>query len=314
MDARPTLAPPARRAQRLTGTDLVISFFLPYINFLVVALYLARPQSRRRGLRMLIASAIASAGWGAAMLLLMSGVMIDFQFPETCSGFLERCFQSENRLYTIGWLIVVLGIPFLVVRSVKSRRLARAWIELSESTGLEFKPGGWFMVGTSPRVAGDYGGRRLELYCYMSQQDSDTSDYTHLALDVQNPTDASFRLEHAPIVRAIDRLFRRGAETSFADEEFHEVFTVHSDPSDFAPTLLAESELEYHLLHLRENTEIELRGNRLSLERIGLEKDVEYLRFCLDLLSELADAVEHVGEGLSRRGETSGIGFSMGPS
>jgi hypothetical protein len=134
------------------------------------------------------------------------------------------------------------------------------------------------------------------MYRYMSTFDSDTTDYTRIVLEVQNPTNASFRLDYAPIARAIGRLLQPREETCFDEEEFDQAFTVLSEPSDFARAVLAESELESYLLHLRDGTEIELHGDALSLERIGLENDVEYLRFYLDLLAELAEAIERTGE------------------
>ena len=62
--------------------------------------------------------------------------------------------------------------------------------------------------------------------------------------------------------------------------------------SEFAVGVLASPKLRQRLLRLREQTTIEASGDWLSLERSGLEKNADYLCFCLDLMSGLACAVE----------------------
>ena len=76
------------------------------------------------------------------------------------------------------------------------------------------------------------------------------------------------------------------------DVEFENAFTIHSEPSEFAAAVLTSPKLRQGMLCLREHTTVEVKGDWLSLERLGLEKDVDYLIVCLDLMSDLACAVE----------------------
>jgi hypothetical protein len=145
-------------------------------------------------------------------------------------------------------------------------------------------------------MSGVYRGRDLVLDTYTPTNLDNVIDVTRLRLPIDNPANGHMRLDHFPIGRAIGTALRPQSQICTGDKVFDRQFAITSTPLGFAVEVLASPQLRQRLLHVRENTEIELTGNQLSLERAGIEKDATYLLFLLDLLIELADAVEQISE------------------
>jgi hypothetical protein len=195
------------------------------------------------------------------------------------------------------WIRISLGIaiPTLTVRYIQSRRLAHAWRELATRIGLDYKPGGCLGFSRRAQVAGNYRKRKLELYTYAPLFTDNVLDVTRLVLSVANPLDLDIRLIYMPAWRAINGLLKARHQVQIGEAAFDAAFTLTSEHPSLATRVLTSSELREHLFHLREYTTLELKQTYLSLENSGRECDADYLHFCCDLLSDLADRIENLG-------------------
>jgi hypothetical protein len=198
---------------------------------------------------------------------------------------------SERSGQWLVWgFVLSVAVPIMLAYLARVRRQVSAWRRLAARTGPEFKPSGCLST-TGPRIVGTYRGRQVDLYRYSPSID-DVLDEMCIRLQVNNPGGGYLRLDHAPIGRAIGVLLWPQKQTRTGDEVFDRQFSITSRPEAFAAAVLASSDLRQRLLHVRESTTIELRGEQLSLERAGLEGDEAYLHFLFDLLCELAGAAE----------------------
>jgi hypothetical protein len=96
-----------------------------------------------------------------------------------------------------------------------------------------------------------------------------------------------------PAWRVVNQLFKQRNQVQTGDEAFDSAFTLYSEDPESAASSFSPVELHQSLYRLRENTTIELQQTRLSLEHTGRESDIDYLYFCFDVLSDLADSFSH---------------------
>ena len=72
-------------------------------------------------------------------------------------------------------------------------------------------------------------------------------------------------------------------------------FFIRSHPIHLVTGMFRAGPLHNSLLSLKSMVNIELDGRHLYFEQIGIIEDVEYLHFLLDLLSDLAAAIDRGG-------------------
>jgi hypothetical protein len=276
--------PPDRR-KTLSGMDLVIAC-VPYLNLVVVVSLLSRPESRKRGLQMLAISLIASGLYAAIWQLFFVGVLKDVPLL----AWLDM-LPWRSQLFLIS-IILALTFLALALRYIQSRRLARAWQTLAQRTGLDYKPGGCLGLSRRAEVTGHYRNRKLELYTYAPLFTDSVLDETRLVLSVANPLDLDIRLDYMPAWRVINTLLKTRDQVQIGDQAFDAAFTLTSKHPTLVSAVFAAPKLRQRFFRLREYTTLELKQTTLSLERAGRECNTDYLNFCLDLLSDLADAIE----------------------
>ncbi len=159
---------------------------------------------------------------------------------------------------------------------------------------MDYKPGGCFGLSRRAEVTGHYRDRKLTLYTYAPLFTDNVFDNTRLVLSVANPLDLDIRLEYMPAWRVINALLKARNQVQIGDEAFDAAFTLTSTHPTLAFRVFTPPELRQRLFRLREYTTIELEQTYLSLEHTRRECDADYLHFCLDLLSDLADGIEQL--------------------
>jgi hypothetical protein len=294
--------PPSKIGQRPSGFDIAIAVFVPYVGLLLAVFYLSRTESKERGYRVLAISLVFGAICWLAWTGLFAGTRWRFGFVEEALSLLDRITQSERSTPWLVWgSILSIAVPVTLVRLVMLGMQANAWRRLGERVGLAYKPSGCIPF-MHPRVMGTYRGRDVKLYRY-SPLTEDVMDVVCIELGVGHSSNCYLRLEHAPIRRAIGELLGQRYPIRTQDAVFDRQFEIDSKPPSFAAAVLASANLRRRLLSVREYTKIELQGQWLSWERVGLERDEAYLCYLIDLLCDLADVIEGV-EAIEQRSST----------
>jgi hypothetical protein len=144
-------------------------------------------------------------------------------------------------------------------------------------------------------VTGSYRKRTLELYTYAPLFTDNVLDQTRLVLSVANPLGLDIRLTYMPAWRVINALLKARHQVQTGEKAFDAAFTLTSERPALAAKIFASPELRQRLFRLREYTTLELKQTTLSLEHTRRECDTDYLHFCCDLLSDLADRIENLG-------------------
>jgi hypothetical protein len=281
-------AQPPEHRQRLSGNEIFFAVVLPALGMGLAIYYLTQPHTRLRGKRLLALAVIAALIWVASTHFFFGSV-----FAETP---VERAFfDAFTRTIEFRYFFVVLTfaiiVPVVLIYRTGMVRQMASWRELAEETGMAFRRGSWLLPGRA-KVTGSYRGRTLELYSYSPIIRDDPTRFMCLILQVNNVAQGTLRLERELIVRLIMGFLNPQQQHHSGDVAFDRAFLVKSEPPKFATSLLGHPVLRQHLCHLRVGTTIELKGTHLSLKRVGSESDMVYLHFCLDVMSELADAIE----------------------
>lgn len=122
------------------------------------------------------------------------------------------------------------------------------------------------------------------------------SEDTKIRVTVNPATRAFFRLS-PPMWPALARFSTPRERVLVGDDEFDRAFLLRGQPEEIVATVFAPAELRQRVLELRPGTELMLRGTEIWLSEPGLERDVDYLQFVLDLLCDLAERVEEAAVG-----------------
>lgn len=190
-----------------------------------------------------------------------------------------------------GFIFAILGMA-LGDSYFEVRQKERPWRQLASRTGLNCRIGNFFM-GYPVQVSGDYRGRSLTLYTH--KQGKGQVPSTRIEVRVNNSSKASLRVcgpfnpKQVASDRIVNQMFGAAGARQFGHERR---FFIRSQPLHLAMSMLRVGSLQDRLLALRPFGNIELSGQALYFEQLGVLKDVEYLNFIFDLLSDLADLIE----------------------
>jgi hypothetical protein len=194
-------------------------------------------------------------------------------------------------VFIVCFPVLAVAILVSVIRYTQTRNQARSWRLLAERNGLSYERGWWLELSSS-RVFGPYRGRHVEIRTDPSYIFDYLFDKTHMAVNLHNRTNAFLRLHRGTLGRRMADQVRPKAITISGDARFDQSFIATSRPTQLVSSALALHSLRDRLLRVRDATAIELRHDRLTLERSGIEKDATYLQFLLDLMVDLAETVE----------------------
>ncbi|MEA3397536.1 MAG: hypothetical protein U9R05_08750 [Chloroflexota bacterium] len=281
-------AQPPEHRQRLSGNEIFFAVALPVLGMGLAIYYLTQSHTRLRGKRLLALAVIVALIWAVGMHFSFWSVFAEAPVDRAFFGVFTEAIESRYFFVVLAFAIIV---PVVLIYRIGMVRQVASWRELAEETSLAFRRGSWLLPGKA-QVTGSYRGRALKLYSYSPIIRDDPTRVTCLILQVNNVVHGTLRLERELIIRLIMGFLNPQQQYHSGDVAFNRAFLVESEPPEFATSLLGHPVLRQHLRRLRAGTTIELKGTYLSLKRVGSERDVVYLHFCLDVMSELADAIE----------------------
>jgi hypothetical protein len=193
--------------------------------------------------------------------------------------------------------VLLTAVGLVGYDSVTIRNAQKAWRQLAAQTGLTFKSKGFGHVyGTTCR------GRQVHIYARssttsLSDRLSDVETIIRVAL--KRPVEERFMIH---IEKSGASLARSGVEAleeivSTAGQQ--NSYYVTGQRNLYTRAVLASPELRRQLVDLREHSTIGIRDSLMILrqsDRYGMERDISYLLSVLDVLSDLAEAIETADE------------------
>ena len=191
-------------------------------------------------------------------------------------------------------IFLLVGLAFFDSLAEMSKK-KRFWCEVAEQTGLECHIGNFFL-GFPVNVYGTYRNRNLSLFIFKYGKGQIPS--TQIDLTVENPVNATLRLrgpfdrEQTASDKVLSDLFGAADAREFGSDER---FFIRSRPIHLVTGMFRSGSLRDNLLKLKEMVNIELDGQKLRFDQLGIIDDVEYLHFLFDLLSDVADMIDHGG-------------------
>lgn len=200
-----------------------------------------------------------------------------------------------SRLFIVTVIFLILGLA-LFDHLNETFQKEQAWRKLADRTGLTCRVEGLFLLGYDVRVTGNYRGHPLAMFTF--KQGKSQVPSTQIELTVNNETAATLRLRgpfkpsEARSDRVVSDLFEAAEARQFGDNRR---FFIRSRPVHVVTTMFRPGPLRTKLLQLESLVNIELEGQTLHLNQLGVLGDAEYLHCLFDLLSDLAEAIEHGG-------------------
>ncbi len=183
-------------------------------------------------------------------------------------------------------LLIILTVFTYGIWSKKAQETS--WRELASRTGLSFERGGAI---TRPILSGIYQNRRVKVDVHSHstgyKPGSSSYPYTRIQLEVQNQDNSSLAIKekhHMP-------LFSK-AGVPVGDPAVDARFSIQSSPNDLGNQLFRATNLHQSILSAR-SFDLELTGVELCLEERGIDKDVDYMIWLLQLLYGVADFIEN---------------------
>lgn len=202
-------------------------------------------------------------------------------------------FQWEF-LFGTGFILLMLGLALFDSLAEMSEK-KRFWGEAAQRAGLTCQVGNFFL-GFPVQVFGTYRERKLKLSTF--KQGKGQIPSTRLEVSVENPAKASLRLrgpfgrKQAMSDKGVTDLFSATDARQFGDDLR---FFIRSSPVHLVTGMFKSGPLKDNLLQLKPLVNIELEGQKLYFEQIGIIEDVDYLHFLFDLLIDIADTIDRGG-------------------
>ena len=194
-------------------------------------------------------------------------------------------------------VIVIVLIGSQPTGGNEAKQIKQGWQEFARRASLRFTP-----PGQSPDTAsvrGYYRGYpvtlRLRQRTALGRDSQTIVIYTRMEMSLKNDRRVYARLYKRGAFKHTDRAFGV-PNVTFGIAELDQRFEVKSSPAEFVPTLISSRKQIYQNLlrvHTEHNVGVEVEGDAMVFEEQGVETSPEYLMTIMDLLTEIADAVEH---------------------
>jgi hypothetical protein len=192
-------------------------------------------------------------------------------------------------LILIGFIVLI-----FIFNTVQKMGRGKAWKQIAAETGLQSSK---HQSGTyrDQQLTGNYRGRAISLTESMSEErdkfrgmnerrDTRTNTSTDIRLKINAPQDIKMKL---------NRIITIGEATRVTgDAEIDRHFNATSEPDWLALKVLTFATIRQKLPQLKMGGTIFIQGSEILFDQPGRISDGKYLRFLLDFLSDLADAVE----------------------
>ena len=192
-------------------------------------------------------------------------------------------------LVLIGFIVLI-----FIFNTVQKLGRGKAWKQIAAETGLRFTKN---QTGSyrDQQLNGIYRERSLSLIESVSEE-RDAFQRQNEHRDKRTDTSTDIRLKiNAPqeIKLKLNRIITIGEATRVTgDAEIDRHFSITSDPDWLAPKVLASATIRQKLPRLKMGGTILVKGAEILFDQPGRISDGKYLRFLLDFLSDLADALE----------------------
>lgn len=197
------------------------------------------------------------------------------------------------RLIGVGMLFFVVLLA-LLDNIVETRRKEKVWRQLADRTGLGCRVEGLPLLGYTVSVSGTFQNRLIALDTF--KQGKSQVPSTRIELQVNNSAGASLRLRgpfnpnSANFDVGVSGLFQASDARQFGDK--HRFF-IRSHPLHLVTNLYHTQPVRDQLSHLETLINIELEDDKLQFDSLGVLGDIEFLHNMFNLLSDLANIVEH---------------------
>jgi hypothetical protein len=193
------------------------------------------------------------------------------------------------------FLVLIIFIMLIFIfNTVQKLGRGKAWKQIANETGLQFSK---HQSGTyrDQQLSGNYRGRSITLTESMSEErdkfrgmsesrDNRLNISTDIRLKVNVPQDIKLKL---------NRIITIGEATRVTgDAEIDRHFNATSKPDWLVLKVLTSTTIRQKLPQLKMGCTIHIQGAEILFDKPGRISDGKYLRFLLDFLCDLADAVE----------------------
>lgn len=219
----------------------------------------------------------------------------DTVLPVTISASTLMSMSSID-LDTIMPLLLILVLVafmaiFIAVAYWSRQRHNRAWEDFATRTGLAFEPGRFL---GAPRVSGAYRGHPLLVDTYTVHHGKSSTTYARIALGLNRPTGLSLTLYNEGVFASLGKILG-GQDIQTGDAELDRRFIIKGQPEQAIRTLFLTGGWTQKLQAARA-VHLEVDSQSVRFRTTGVIRDVDYLQSLLDMVSTLADAIEHVSE------------------
>jgi len=197
-----------------------------------------------------------------------------------------------NPLFLTLIVFLVLLLTFNILQRLGR---GRAWKQIAAETGLQFSK---HRTATyqDQQLSGIYRKRQLALTESVSEEQRNTYRLPSERRDNRTDTSTDIRLKiNVPqgIKMKLNRVITIGEATRVTgNAEIDRHFNITSEPDWLAPKVLTSANVRQKLPRLKMGGNIFVQEAELLFNQPGRISDGKYLRFLLDFLSDLADAVE----------------------
>jgi len=181
------------------------------------------------------------------------------------------------------FLILIIGVIIYGLRRREVR--AQRWRLFASQTGLIFEPGG---LGKGMRVSGDYRGHRVVLDTFSHDTGysagSHSYPYTRISIGITNPANLDFNIQEKRLLLPPRDVFQIG------DEQVDKRFTLSGRSQENTRDIFSDINIRHRILQTR-SFNVEVQGPQLVFSRPGIETNLDYLIFLLDLMCDLTDYI-----------------------
>lgn len=179
----------------------------------------------------------------------------------------------------------------------------KAWGDLGARTGLICRKTG-MLFGYFSHLTGTY--RNYPVTLYVQERGRLQVSSTRIELTLKNPAQVSLRLRgpYEP-----DEVNLDNSISNFFEAKNYRIgdcsFFIKSKPENLAPSIFAQlnprqKSLRDQFLRLKYEINIEIENSKLYFDQVGILNNPEYLHYLLDLVCDLAEAVEQVSQTVRR--------------
>ena len=181
------------------------------------------------------------------------------------------------------FLILIIGVIIYGLRRGEAR--AQRWRLFASQTGLIFEPGG---LGKEMRVSGNYRGHRVVLDTFSHDTGysagSHSYPYTRINIEITNRTNIELRIQEKKL------LFLPKNTLEIGNEQIDKRYTISGQSSEVARGIFADPNLRQRILQAH-SFNVEVNSSQLIFSQPGIETNLDYLVFLLDLMCDLTDYI-----------------------